>query len=300
MSRPVHLRPRRRRCSKRQNHARARLAAREHGLQSTRREPANKTKKRKKKRSFFRGKRVHQPMPRASDPVLAVQAQESRGNAALRCATQQADRNGVSARWPWQRGAEMDGGRRGLPLRAGDRRLRGEAETLRRGAGTAPAPVGVFHAALRPRTEEPERRGEASVLLLSFICYCRRQATRSRECSGRSLCSPWPGARAVSSSCVSPIEIATARSRWCFAALFSPVLTCLPIWLGPTGQCLFHSSGLDRRRPPAGPSAAWDVCLQKPDQFVAKLCTVVLVHGFSGKTMSRNSNSSAKWTSPFR
>jgi hypothetical protein len=153
---------------------------------------------------------------------------------------------------------------------------------------------------LRPRTGEPERRGEASVLLLSFICYCRRQATRSRECSGRSLCSPWPGARAVSSSCVSPIAIATARSRWCFAALFSPVLTCLPIWLGPTGQCLFHSSGLDRRRPPAGPSAAWDVCLQKPDQFVAKLCTVVLVHGFSGKTMSRNSNSSAKWTSPFR
>lgn len=110
-----------------------------------------------------------------------------------RCATQQSDRNGVSARWPWQRGAEMDGGRRGLPLRAGDRRLRGEAETLRRGAGTAPAPVGVFHAALRPRTGEPERRGEASVLLLSFICYCRRQATRSRECSGRSLCSPWPG-----------------------------------------------------------------------------------------------------------
>lgn len=163
---------------------------------------------------------MHHTSPCRELAIQSWQCRPMRAEETPRCATQQADRNGVSARWPWQRGAEMDGGRRGLPLRAGDRRLRGEARRKPYGAVQAPHRRRLGFSTPRCDRGRESRRGEAR-----RVCFCcplyatvgGRQPEQKQgvQYSGRSLCSPWPCARAVSSSCVSPIAIATAR--WCSA-----------------------------------------------------------------------------------
>ena len=130
-----------RQCSKRQNHALP--AARGHGLQS-KALAAERNKETKKKRE----RRVQQSRPRASEPVLQSR---SRGNAALR------SRNGAGARWRWQRGPELGGGRRGVPcapaIAGGEARGNPTARRARARA-QATAPVGVFRGAAFLATEE--------------------------------------------------------------------------------------------------------------------------------------------------